>query len=174
MRVTQLTPVKDKALVKLPDLTGPEPMSLATRAAMTVAVVPLEHHTTQEAMRKTLIEGLRYEAMFDLIVYEALASADKVPHLNQDVELWMHLPPQAGAVQSKNAALKLVPAQEKIARKVVRGSWADVPDQMVHFIGEVTAAGHKLAPGPTVVRHITGGDDAGGTLVELQVPIAGK
>jgi hypothetical protein len=170
VRVLELKPNADKAPIKLPELSGVAPMTVTARPAMSVMVVPLGGHPPVEDIRVRLNGALRYEGLLDLIVYEALAPASQAPKLNQGVELWVASPPQGIATPVPKQNRREIPAAAKIARKVVRGSWPDVPAQMAKFVDEVKAAGHQMGPGPTVVRcvYMDAMDDI---LVELQVPL---
>ena len=173
VRVVELKPNKDKTPLKLPELTGPQPLSVISRPAMSVVVVPLVGHGKVEDAKVKIMNALRFEGLLDLTVFEMFAPADKAPHLAQGVELWIALPPQAIAVQAQKHAAKEIAAEAKVARKIVRGAWSDLPDQLVKFVGEVNAAGHHPGPGPTLVRLVSV-DDGDSLLVELQVPLAGK
>ena len=64
------------------------------------------------------------------------------------------------------------PMSPRIARKVIRTQWNDIPDQMVKFVGEVNEAGYHFGPGPTLIRHVA---MSGQSLVaELQIPLLPK
>ncbi len=175
-RVIDVKPSKDKTLIKLPELTGTEPLSLGTRPAMTVIEVS---HTTRAKPEdaKRVVDNMKPgENNLILTPYEAFAPADHVPNLSAGMAFWLALPPHALTVLGEKFETKEIPAEPVIARKIVRSNLNDVPDQLVKFIGEVHTAGHHTGPGPTMVRYISGNftGRADEMLVELQVPLLGK
>ncbi len=172
VRVVEVKPSKDKALIKLPELTGPEPLSVSARPAMSVAVIAQGARLKAPDAENKMAKAARFEAMLDFAAFESFAPADKVPNLSQNVALYILVPPQAGAVLNEKAVPKEIPAEPRIARKVIRTQWSDIPDQLVKFVGEVNEAGYHFGPGPTLVRHVA---MSGQSLVaELQVPLLPK
>lgn len=170
VRVVEVKPSKEKALIKLPELTGPEPMSIVSRPAMSVVALPLSSHNKINDARNRIMSTLGFEGMIDLRVYEALAPAAQTPKLDHGVEIWIALPPQGIALQTQKDPVKEIPAEAKVAREVIRCAWNDIPDQMVKFVGEVTAAGHTPGPGPTLM-HPVSADRQESMVVELLIPL---
>ena len=172
VRVTSLEPRKDKALIKLPELSAGEPMSVTSRPALTGVVAIEGARPPDDKLAGQLAKLAGFEGLIDLMLGQVFAPAQKVPALTQGAETWMLLPPQAAARYAKAMKLRELPAEQRIVRKVIRARWSDLPDQMVKFVGEATAAGYTLGTGPTVVMIIPSEDPE--ALTELQIPLAGK
>ncbi len=173
VRVTEVKPNKDKALIKLPAVTAPEPLSIGSRPKMTALILPRATRAKPDDLKNVVVKALNFEGRLDFVPYEAFAPADHVPNLTEGMAIWVTLPPQTIVPEDEKLQVRQMEEEPRIARKVIRCIWNEVPNELVKFITEVQAAGHHIGAGPTMARYIRI-DDSNEGLVELQVPLKAK
>ncbi len=173
VRASEVTPLKDKGLIKAPALTTSEPLSVYARPALTGVLIQEGFPASIEKVADSVVKIAQLDGLLDLLLCESFAPAQEVSNLTHGAELWILVPTLSVPRYAKTQKIREVAPEARVARKALRTTWADLPDQLVKFVGEVAAAGHKAGTGPTMVTLLPA-EGNGEFVAELQVPLAAK
>jgi hypothetical protein len=164
-RVASIKPSAELTRMKPPAVTKLQPVQVVARPQLTAVKVDSGTHAGMQAGLDTLRGVFSWEETAKAEVYEVLGAA---PTLDQGVQLWIAVPPYAGAGnEGLRQRLTVVPAEPAVASQVMRIPADQLLTAVQKFLGE-----QKNASGRPVVRYLTPPDpQAHEVTVELQVPV---
>lgn len=164
-RVASVKPSAEMSRLKPPAVTRRLPAQVLTRPQLTALKVDSGTHAGLAAGLDTLRGLFSWEETARAEVYEVLGTP---PNLDQGVQLWIAVPPYAGAGnEGLRQRLTVIPAEPAVASQVVRIPADQILAEMQKFLAQ-----QKNVTGRPVVRYLgEPAADTGEVTVELQVPV---
>ena len=180
-RMTALEAGVNADALRPPQPTTEAKLTLGSRPAMLVALadVPEGHEGALAALDRA--EGLLPPELplVEPEWFEVIGTGAEPDGVPRRVQVWVASALYTVGAERTDIGRKLtrIEAEPRIARRIVRATFGELPGRLRAFADEATAAGHLIARRPRVVRVLripgsTGDAPAGQPwLVELQLPL---
>ncbi len=165
IHVRDVQPRASAALIKLPELTTSQPLSLFSRPAMWVTTpgMPLDKMEDPSFKKLLALEHV------DIVLSEQFFPNDAGWTPTTDRKVVIQRPDAATEGLPKDIRIQEIPAEPRVAHKFLTARWDDMPKEFGRFLDEIRHAGYHVGAGAAFGCYF---DKVGDNiLAEFQVPL---